>query len=335
MISAKDLKELSGSLNVLFAEDEAMLRDSMQSTLNKFFKNTFVASNGSEAFEIFKKEDIDIIITDINMPIMTGTELIQTIQKYTDQEPMIVVLSAHNEARLLTGLINMGVNYFLNKPLDKQLMINSLYKMCRIVNDKKLLAEYEIKLQNELEAMERKNKILQQKLNQLAAQRNKNTIEKEEKDKVSVETTSDDYYSTLLLEDKEELEDLSMELDNFIAMMFRYENLNKDYLPKLANVYKKYASIINSHPEFAILATSLHEFSDTMLSLESKFMKDIHQTGVYLESLQMTLENYRQNIWNKRAKNPKFYNASLLSDIQLVTDFLQGRETQENEIEFF
>lgn len=338
IISAKELKEQSGSLNVLYAEDEEILRESMQSTLSKLFKKVYVAKNGQEAFEIFKKENIDLVITDINMPIMSGVELIQTIHQYTDQEVYITVLSAHNDSRLLTGLINLGINSFLNKPVDKQLLINSLYKVCSTINDKKLILTYEQQLHSELEAINRKNKILEQKLNQLAKQTNlnlKKTSQSEPVKKETPSTTTQSYFDVLLLDDKDELRDLSNELDNYITMLFQSENLNEDYLEKLANVYKKYATVLNGYPEFFEIAAFLLEFSATILTLESKFMENIQQTGIYFESLQLTLENYRENIWNKEAKDPKFYNASLINDIELVINFLQNKEVEENEIEFF
>jgi hypothetical protein len=64
-------------------------------------------------------------------------------------------------------------------------------------------------------------------------------------------------------------------------------------------------------------------------------MKDLNQTGIYFESLQITLENFRQNIWDKEAPNPRFYNASLRIDIRGIIDFLQEKEIKENEIVFF
>jgi len=340
MISAKELKELSSSLNILYAEDEEMLRESMQITLAKLFKNIYVAKNGQEAFEHFKKEDIDLVVTDINMPIMSGIELISSIHKYSDEEVFITVVSAHTESKLLTSLINMGINSFLNKPLDKQHLINSLYKTCKVITDRKLLKEYELQLQSELLVMDRKNKILEQKLNQLAVQTNKNvknttnvkgTFEKKE----VIKENSDNYYETLLRDDKDELSDLSTELDSFIALMFQGQELNKDYLIKLSDVYRKYSSTISTYPEFFEIATFLQDFSHAILNLEEKFMQNLEQTGTLFESLQLTLENYRENIWNKKAKNPRFYNASLVNDIQLVIDFLEDKEIKDSEIEFF
>ena len=336
-VSAKDLQAVASRLNILYAEDEEILRTGMQSSLSKLFANLYTAKNGQEAFELFKKEEIDIVMTDINMPIMGGIELIESIHRYTEDKPKIIVLSAHNESKLLAKLINMGVNNFLNKPVDKQIMINLLFDACKSISDQKLLLEYQLKLEEELESAERKNRILEQKLNQLAFHVNKSESKDiDEKQDGGVEFNNEDnYYLSLLNDDKDELKDLSYELDNFITMLFKEDGLNEDYLNKLASGYEKYASILNSYPEFYDIAISLFNFSHSILSLRNKFMENLHQTGIYFEALQITLENYRQNIWNKEASNPRFYNVSLRMDIQLIIDFLEEKEIQENEIEFF
>jgi len=332
MIGAKELRELSSGLSIVYAEDEKMLRENLHETLSKLFGTVHVASNGQEAFELFKKYDIDIVLTDINMPIMNGIELIRSMHDYSKYQPMIVVASAHNEPRLLTTLINMGIDQFLNKPIDKQYLINSLYKVCKILNDRQMLVQYEEQLKNELDTMERKNKILEQKVNQLAYQTNKNIVKKE---KLVKKKNEENYYDTLLIDDKDELKELSEELENFIAMMFQGEILNEVYLYRLSNVYKKYSSVLNTYTEFYDISAIIYEFSQVMLSYQEKFLEDIGQTGIYFESLQLTLEKYRENIWNKEASNPRFYNASLTNDIELIIRFLEDKEVENSEIEFF
>jgi len=332
MISAKDLKELSSSLTILYAEDENILRESMAETLKKLFKNTYIAKNGQEAIEIFKKEEIDIVLTDINMPIMDGVELINMINKLQDN-PIIIVLSAHNESRLLQKLINLEVNNFLNKPVEKEPLIKILYKNCSIVNNKKLLRSYSKVLEDENDAMSRKNKILEHKLNQIASQTNK--IQKIDTKQTKNSQTNDTYFSTLLQDDKDELKELSQDLDTYITMMFQNDAINNGYTSRLANVYNKYASVLSSYTEFHSVSDPLHRFSRIIPLLEEKFLQDINQTGIYLESLQLTLETFRLNTIQKEAKDPRFYNASLINDIQFIIDFLEGNESQDNDIEFF
>ena len=69
--------------------------------------------------------------------------------------------------------------------------------------------------------------------------------------------------------------------------------------------------------------------------MDKKFLEDVKQTGIYFESLQLTFESFRNEVWEKEAKDPRFYNASLMNDIQLIIDYLEGKEAEENEIEFF
>jgi len=332
-VSAKDLKVISSGLTVLYAEDEVILRDSMQITLEKFFKKTLVAKNGQEAFELYKKEEVDIVLTDLNMPIMKGIELISCINEL-GKNPVIIVLSAHDESKLLQTLMNMDVDYFLNKPLEKESLINVLYKGCKSIEDQKLLKEYAEKLEEENILMSRKNKILEQKLRQLASQTNK--VEKLTSTGKTSEIPEDaTYYQTLLLDEKDELKDLSQDLDTYIMMMFQSQSLNKDYVKKLSQVYEKYASVLNSYSEFYELSHFLRVFSQSIISLNEKFLDEIEQTGIYFESLQMSLETFRQNVWSKEASDPRFYNASLKNDIQLIIDFLEGKEAEDNDIEFF
>jgi len=332
MITAKDLRELSSPLNILYAEDENMLRESMVTTLEKLFQNTYVAKNGQEAIEIFKKQDIDIVLTDINMPIMDGIELISQINKLQDN-PIIIVLSAHNESRLLQTLINLEINNFLNKPVEKDRLIKILYKVSSIVNNKKLLRSYSKELEDENDSMARKNKILEQKLNQIASQTNK--IQKISTPIKESNLDNDSYFITLLQDDKDELKELSQDLTTYITMLFQNDFIHKNYVQKLSNVYNKYASVLSSYSDFLSISDYLHKFSNMIPILEDKFMQDVNQTGIYLESLQLTLETFRLNTITKEAKDPRFYNASLTNDIQLIIDFLEGSESENNDIEFF
>jgi len=337
MISLKELKELSSTLNILYAEDEAILRDSMQSMLEKLFKNVYTAKNGQEAIEIYKKESIDLILTDINMPIMSGIELITAINKI-ESNPTIIVLSAHDESRLLKTLINLEVNNFINKPAEKDALIKILYKNCSILNDKKMVKEYASSLEQENDEILRKNKLLEFKLKQLVSQTNK-VYKKTVKGAFVKEEDSPaqnvSYYSTLLQDDKDELKELAEDLDTNILLMFQNESLNISYIHKLSDLYKKYASVLNSYSEFYKISHTLTNFADTITTLDQKFLENVEQTGIYFESLQLTFESFRKETWEKEAKDPRFYNASLDNDIQLIINYLEGKEAEDNEIEFF
>ncbi|MBE9504454.1 MAG: response regulator, partial [Proteobacteria bacterium] len=59
---------------ILLVDDEPVLLESTAEYLSKEF-HVHLASNGAEAWEILNKENIDCLVTDINMPVMNGFEL--------------------------------------------------------------------------------------------------------------------------------------------------------------------------------------------------------------------------------------------------------------------
>lgn len=74
----KDIANLK-DITVLYVEDEIDLRNLTSSVLKSFTKKQLIASNGKEGYELFLKYEmeIDLIITDINMPLLDGLEMIK------------------------------------------------------------------------------------------------------------------------------------------------------------------------------------------------------------------------------------------------------------------
>lgn len=107
-------------LKLLFVEDEADLLQIITETLDKLQCNYLVAKNGQEALDILvQNSDVDIIVTDINMPVMNGIEMIKHVrqdEKYA-QKP-IVIMSAHTETHFIESAKDLGVDNYLLKPFD-------------------------------------------------------------------------------------------------------------------------------------------------------------------------------------------------------------------------
>lgn len=107
-------------LKLLFVEDEADLLQIITETLDKLQCNYLVAKNGQEALDILEQNsDVDIIVTDINMPVMNGIEMIKHVrqdEKYA-QKP-IVIMSAHTETHFIESAKDLGVDNYLLKPFD-------------------------------------------------------------------------------------------------------------------------------------------------------------------------------------------------------------------------
>lgn len=83
------------------------------------------AQNGEEALEIFKNKPADIIITDINMPIISGLELIKKIREINN-EVRFIILSGYEDFNYAKTAIKYGVDNYLLKPIDEEELTNTL-----------------------------------------------------------------------------------------------------------------------------------------------------------------------------------------------------------------
>jgi len=108
----------SGKGNVLLVEDEKPALDLLRKILEAEGFRVVTATNGREALDRLEDEIVDVVITDLAMPVMTGTELVARLQALSDPPPVIVV-TAHGSKEAGRELINrMGAYDYLSKPFQ-------------------------------------------------------------------------------------------------------------------------------------------------------------------------------------------------------------------------
>ena len=107
------------NVTILYAEDEKDLREVTHQILKGFTKKQYVAQNGQEGLELFKahESEIDLIITDVNMPILNGLDMVKEIKKININIPIIVATAFSNKEYLLEA-IDIGVDKYVLKPID-------------------------------------------------------------------------------------------------------------------------------------------------------------------------------------------------------------------------
>ena len=107
------------NITILYAEDEKDLREVTHQILKGFTKKQYVAQNGQEGLELFKQyeNEIDLIITDVNMPILNGLDMVKEIKKININIPIIVATAFSNKEYLLEA-IDIGVDKYVLKPID-------------------------------------------------------------------------------------------------------------------------------------------------------------------------------------------------------------------------
>lgn len=107
------------NITILYAEDEKDLREVTHQILKGFTKKQYVAQNGQEGLELFKEHEneIDLIITDVNMPILNGLDMVKEIKKININIPIIVATAFSNKEYLLEA-IDIGIDKYVLKPID-------------------------------------------------------------------------------------------------------------------------------------------------------------------------------------------------------------------------
>lgn len=102
------------SLTLLYVEDHADTRLLFNDFFNRRFKWVLQAEDGQEALEKFKSNNIDMIVTDMKMPVLSGAELVKSIRELGSEIP-IFILSAYSEESVLSSLENV---YYFEKPIN-------------------------------------------------------------------------------------------------------------------------------------------------------------------------------------------------------------------------
>ncbi|CAM2899865.1 PAS domain-containing hybrid sensor histidine kinase/response regulator [Rariglobus hedericola] len=116
---------VGNGLNILLVDDNIFVAETINRLLTREGHNVTYAQNGEEAWELCsdgKDGAFDLIMTDQNMPVMTGVELVRTLRK-AGSTVRVVVVSGHLSAELTKELNSLGVNGLLAKPFtQKELM---------------------------------------------------------------------------------------------------------------------------------------------------------------------------------------------------------------------
>ena len=123
-------------ISVLLVEDELELRDYLVEYLQLFFIKVYVAKDGQEGYMIYLDKHPDIIVTDINMPIMDGLTLISKIRQ-RDKDTKIVVMSAHSEEEKLLRAVELHLETYLIKPIKtdklKDVLLDSVESLRKVL----------------------------------------------------------------------------------------------------------------------------------------------------------------------------------------------------------
>ncbi|MDO8842747.1 MAG: PAS domain S-box protein [Methylicorpusculum sp.] len=103
-------------LRILYVEDDSETREELSMILQSWVDVLYVAVNGSEGLNFYRKYEPDIVITDIQMPILNGLGMSSEIKRIK-RDQCIVVLSAYNDVEYLFKAMELGIQHYITKPV--------------------------------------------------------------------------------------------------------------------------------------------------------------------------------------------------------------------------
>jgi len=127
-------------MKIVVVDDDKIIRMGLSTILKRLFNQHEVICdfpNGALVLEYLKKNEgkVDLVITDIKMPVMSGIELIENAEKELNRPPIFIVLSGYDEFNYVRDSMKAGAFNYLLKPIKKD-------ELSRVIG------EVEIKIEN-------------------------------------------------------------------------------------------------------------------------------------------------------------------------------------------
>jgi len=121
-------------MNLLIVDDSKIVRRVLTNTMTRYFKepkwkelNLFEAEDGLVAMDVMKKEKIDIMLLDWNMPNMTGEEVVVAVRANKEwNKTRIVMATTEGSKASVLAMIKKGANGYMVKPFQEEAIFKTM-----------------------------------------------------------------------------------------------------------------------------------------------------------------------------------------------------------------
>lgn len=203
--------------NILLVDDEPWILSGLKSIIDWHdigIDNIFTASNGEEALDIFNKNKINILVTDITMPKMNGLELIKNI-KAKNNKTKFVILSGYDDFNYAKQGISLGIENYILKPINEEELESTITNIINKI-DLEISSEYI----EDADLLTLKENIYSRWIS--------------------------DSISENELESREFVLNISTHLDNYVISMVKFKNPSVKKLKKVKEFFKESLPFKNS-----------------------------------------------------------------------------------------
>ena len=136
-------KERLSQYAILIVDDEPLIRESLYEILRIEGLDAHMAASAKEALAVLKKRQIDIVITDMKMPEISGLELLEKVKK-TSSETEVILITGFGTIESAVGAMKKGAYDYISKPINDdeiKIVIRNIIRNKEILNENKNLRE--------------------------------------------------------------------------------------------------------------------------------------------------------------------------------------------------
>ncbi|MBI4083500.1 MAG: response regulator [Candidatus Lambdaproteobacteria bacterium] len=120
-------------MNILVVDDFATMRRIITNVLRQLgFENIVEADDGTKALRVIEQQRVDFVITDWNMPQMSGLDLLKAIRSHEDaskQKTPVLMVTAESLQENIVAAAQAGVNNYIIKPFDAKTLSDKINKI--------------------------------------------------------------------------------------------------------------------------------------------------------------------------------------------------------------
>lgn len=154
-------KKLLKRLKVLYVEDDDKIRTELSSLLENFFGKVYTAQDGEMGYNLFmeNQEDIDVVLSDINMPKLNGIQMVAKIRESNTKVP-VMFATAYSDNEYLADAIKLKVYDYIIKPIDIRNLLGIMNELANVLYQEFLIDQQNRELEKYKDVIDQNNIVI-------------------------------------------------------------------------------------------------------------------------------------------------------------------------------
>ncbi len=122
---------MTEQIRIVIADDHSMIREGLKQLLelDNDIRVVGEASNGEECLTLIEMEKPDVVLLDINMPVMNGLKMLEVLRNSANRKQRVLILTIHNEIEYLMKAVSIGVEGYVLKDAESAVLKKAIYKV--------------------------------------------------------------------------------------------------------------------------------------------------------------------------------------------------------------